>query len=461
MSDGVERRERIRTARALSGRRIVVLDDDPTGSQSVHGVEVVTTFERGDLARALAASDTVFVLTNSRSLPADEAAALSTALGRMVFEIAGELNVEIDIVSRSDSTLRGHVFTEVDALEHARRAATGRGYDAVLFAPCYLEAGRVTEGDTQWVVTPRGRVPVAETEFARDPTFGYSSSDLREFLAERSGGTIEPADVRSISLIDIRDGGPAEVARRLVAAPRGAWIVVNASDDSDLEIVTLGILEAERTGRRFLYRTGPSFVRALAGIDPREPLRAGDIWTHGRPTGHGLVVVGSHVGTTTRQLAELHRRFDDVTPVTLDVERALASSDRAYIDELVARVVAGLATSDVVLSTSRTVLTGRDADDSLRIARAVSDTVSSVVAGALVARPAWIVAKGGITSHDVATRGLGVRRAEVAGQLGRGIISLFRPLDAEPAAVGLPYVVFAGNVGDDRTLADVVATLRG
>ena len=150
-----------------------------------------------------------------------------------------------------------------------------------------------------------------------------------------------------------------------------------------------------------------------------------------------------------------------MTPVTLDVERALASSDRAYVDELVARVVAGLATSDVVLSTSRTVLTGRDADDSLRIARAVSDTVSSVVAGALVARPAWIVAKGGITSHDVATRGLGVRRAEVAGQLGRGIISLFRPLDAEPAAVGLPYVVFAGNVGDDRTLADVVATLRG
>ena len=80
-----------------------------------------------------------------------------------------------------------------------------------------------------------------------------------------------------------------------------------------------------------------------------------------------------------------------------------------------------------------------------------------VVRAALSARPAWVIAKGGITSHDVAVRGLGIRRAEVLGQLLPGLVSVFRSLEAAPEAVDLPYVVFAGNVGDDNTLADVIA----
>jgi uncharacterized protein YgbK (DUF1537 family) len=64
--------------------------------------------------------------------------------------------------------------------------------------------------------------------------------------------------------------------------------------------------------------------------------------------------------------------------------------------------------------------------------------------------------QGGITSHDVAVRGLGIRRARVLGQLFPGLVSVFRPVEAAPEAVGTPYIVFAGNVGDDDTLADVV-----
>ena len=78
----------------------------------------------------------------------------------------------------------------------------------------------------------------------------------------------------------------------------------------------------------------------------------------------------------------------------------------------------------------------------------------------LPARPAWVVAKGGITSHDVAARGLGIRRATVLGQLFPGLVSVFRPVDAAPEAVGTPYVVFAGNVGDETTLASVIDWFR-
>jgi uncharacterized protein YgbK (DUF1537 family) len=79
-----------------------------------------------------------------------------------------------------------------------------------------------------------------------------------------------------------------------------------------------------------------------------------------------------------------------------------------------------------------------------------------VVRTAIEVKPSWVVAKGGITSHDVAVRGLGIRRAEVIGQLLPGMVSVFRPIEAAPEAVGIPYVVFAGNVGDENTLADVI-----
>ena len=91
----------------------------------------------------------------------------------------------------------------------------------------------------------------------------------------------------------------------------------------------------------------------------------------------------------------------------------------------------------------------------------MSAALARTVRAALVAEPAWILAKGGITAHDVAVHGLGLRRAEVAGQLFPGMVSVFRPIDAAPQAVGVPYVVFAGNVGDDAALAQAVAILNG
>jgi uncharacterized protein YgbK (DUF1537 family) len=266
--------------------------------------------------------------------------------------------------------------------------------------------------------------------------------------------------VRSISLADIRLAGPARVREVLASAAGGAWVVVNATEYSDLETVARSVLDAEREGQSFLFRTGPSFVRALSGLGPQRPLREAEIWGEGRRDGgHGLVVVGSHVGQTSRQVAALRARTS-TTDIELDVPAVLGGGPD--VTAATAREVAGaLAHSDVLLYTSRAVVAGRDAADSLAIARTVSAALSRIVREALAARPAWVIAKGGITSHDVMLHGLGIRRAEVAGQLFPGTISVFRPLDAAPEAVGMPYVVFAGNVGDDGTLAQVVAILNG
>jgi uncharacterized protein YgbK (DUF1537 family) len=163
-------RRRIRRALADAGRRIAVLDDDPTGSQTVHGVDVVTVVEPEELAAGLAeAGSTCFILTNTRSLAEADAVALNTRIGRMLLELADRLEVPIEVVSRSDSTLRGHVIAEVRALDAVRREATGRGFDGVLLAPAYFEAGRFTAGDVHWARVGTDVLPVGETEFARDP----------------------------------------------------------------------------------------------------------------------------------------------------------------------------------------------------------------------------------------------------------------------------------------------------
>jgi uncharacterized protein YgbK (DUF1537 family) len=441
----------------LTGRRIAVLDDDPTGSQTVHGVQVVTRADGDGIDAALSApGSTCFVLTNSRSLPEAAAIELNADLGRSLLDLGQRLGGRLNIVSRSDSTLRGHFIAEVRVLDGARRDVLGAGYDGVLLVPSYFEAGRFTVDDVHYARD----VPVGETEFARDATFGYSASNLRDFVAEKSGGSIGAADVHSIGLEDIRAGGPARVAEILREATGGAFVVVNATEYADLDVVVLGLLEVEAEGRAFLFRSGPSFVRALAGLQAQEPLTAAEIWPDGHPGGHGLVVVGSHVCVSTSQVAIARARgaFEEVE---LDVAEVADPARRdAHVAEVGGRVVSGLGRADVLLVTSRTLARAEDPDASLDISRAVSAAVVDVVRAARGARPAWVVAKGGITSHDVAVHGLGIGRAGVAGQLLPGLVSVFRPIEAPEEVVGVPYVVFAGNVGDEDTLAYVTDVLR-
>ena len=464
-ADGATLRALIRAEHQRSGRRFAVLDDDPTGSQCVHNVDLVLDLAPDACARALTTPNSMcFALTNSRSLPEPEAFTLNHRTARSLYELAAEQSWPLTIISRSDSTLRGHLLAETQAVDAARREVTGGGHDGILLIPAYLEAGRATADSVHRARISDQWVPVGETEFAQDTVFGYHSSDLRDHVVERTGGRIRRADVATITLGDIRDGGPDQVTDVLTGVRDGAFIVVDALSHNDLEVVALAVATAERHGQTFLPRTGPSFVRALAGIEPQAPLDAaclGALAGQGRATRHGLVVVGSHVGLTNQQLA-VARALGGLTEIEVDVPSLLEAARPADVVGAVAeRVVVALAGSDVLLVTSREVRRESAPESALRVARTVSAAVSDIVRVALSARPAWIVAKGGITAHDVAVRGLGIRRATVLGQLFPGVVSVFRPVEAAAAAVGVPYVVFAGNVGDQDTLADVILRLSG
>ncbi|KUO22079.1 four-carbon acid sugar kinase family protein [Streptomyces dysideae] len=440
--------------------RLAVLDDDPTGTQTVKDVPVLTTWTVEDLRWALRQnSPAFFVLTNTRSLSPQDAAARNREITHALHEAAAAENIPYVIASRGDSTLRGHFPLETDVLSEELTKA-GAAPDGVVLVPAYIEAGRLTIDSTHWMRTPEGLLPVGESEFAKDATFGYTSSTLPDWVEEKTKGRIPADKVHRITLTDLRTGGPAHVATQLTALRDGATAVVDAVCDDDLRVLALAVAEAEAADTRLLYRVGPSFVRARAGQPAHPPLTAAELTPLRAPSPHGLIVVGSHVSLTTRQLTHLRTTTPDLAEYELDVARLLDPATRdSHIEEIAATAAAALQHADTVIRTTRTVVTAADPDESLAISRSVSAALVEAVRLITAAqRPAFVIAKGGITSSDTATHGLEIRRAWARGTLLPGIVSLWQPVDG-PAA-GIPYIVFAGNVGGDTALADALALLR-
>jgi len=436
-----------------SGRKVIVLDDDPTGTQTVHGIPVLTEWRtealRTELANELPA---FYLLTNSRSLPLAEAEAMNAEIGLNLVKAGLQASREFVVVSRSDSTLRGHFPGEVNALA----GALGQDRAAWLIVPFFLEGGRYTIADIHYVAEGEWLVPAGETEFARDTAFGYRASDLRHWVEEKTGGRIPSETVASISIEDIRCGGPKRVAERLASLKPGGVCVVNAASYRDVEVFVRGLLTAEERGQRFLYRTAASFVRARAGLPGRPLLTQEDLDLS--DSGAGLFVVGSHVPRTTSQVSELLAQ-PGIVSIEISVE-ALLDKDRrkGEIERVAGQADEALRLDqDVVAYTGRQLITGEDAESSLSISQRVSEGLVSIVQG-ISTRPRYVVGKGGITSSDLATRALGIKRALVLGQILPGVPVW--QLGAESRYPGMPYVVFPGNVGGPEALAKIVTTLR-
>jgi uncharacterized protein YgbK (DUF1537 family) len=433
---------------------LVVLDDDPTGTQTVYGLPVVTDWRVETLISALSEdAPALFILTNSRSLPVLEARAMNREIARNVNAAAAEIGCQVALVSRSDSTLRGHFPAEVEALE----AELGPAVDGWLIIPFFLEGGRYTIDDVHYVAEGDALIPAAETPFAQDAVFGYRSSNLRQWVEEKTVGRVAAQDVISISLDDMRNGGPDAVARILGAVSGGQVCVVNAAAYRDMEVFVLGLLQAEEAGKRFLYRTAASFVRTRAGLDARPLLSAAEMVGDG--TGGGLIVVGSYVPKTTDQVKAL---LDQGEAAGLEISvEALLDDDRQ--EEEIGRVVTAtdellLAGRDVVLFTSRRLVTVEAADENLAIGRRISASLVRIV-GEIGVRPRYLLAKGGITSSDLATQALGIRRATVLGQILPGV-PVWRA-GPESRYPGLGYIVFPGNVGGTDALVAARARLQG
>jgi len=429
----------------MTETKIIVLDDDPTGSQTVHGCLLLTRWDEATLKQALLdASPLFFVLTNTRGMDASRAAAVTREVCQHLKRALADLSAEGRIiqplfVSRSDSTLRGHYPVETDVM-----AEELGGFDAHFLTPAFFEGGRITRDSVHYLMVDGQPVPTSDTEFARDSVFGYATSYLPDYVAEKTRGHIPADQVERFLLRDIRGG----VVDRLMGLKGNVCCVVDAETQADLDRFAADVLAAVARGKRFLFRSAASLLTALARLPP-QPVAAESMgqWVRG---GHpGAVVMGSHVGKSTRQLEALLQE-PDVMPVEVDVDRVQHDRDAllAEVRDQAWRIHAMGATP--VIFTSRQERTFSDDLARLAFGEAVSAFLMDVERG-LPPTLGYLICKGGITSNDTLSQGLALASARVLGQILPGV-SVVRCPDDHPSFPGMPVVIFPGNVGGDDAL---------
>lgn len=444
-----------------NNKTFVVLDDDPTGVQTVHDVPVYTNWEKETLRQAFAEKNNLFfILTNSRGFTEEQTTKAHKEIADVVDEAAKEAGVEYVFVSRSDSTLRGHYPLETEILKENYEYHTGTTIDGEILCPFFKEGGRFTIDNIHYVKYGDELVSANETEFAKDQTFGYSSLTMPEYVAEKTDGKYHAEDVTCISLKDIRSMDIFKIEEALMQVKDFNKIIVNAVDYIDLKIFSIALYRAMNKGKLFMFRTAASLVKVMGGVTDQPLLERGQMIVKETQNG-GVIVVGSHTEKTTKQVEEL-KKLTDIEFIELDA--TLVADEEAFEKEvqrcLRLEEECIKAGKTVCCYTTRSLIkadTGNK-EDELRLSVKISDAVQSLV-GRLEVIPVFVIAKGGITSSDVGTKALRVIKANVLGQIEPGI-----PVwqtGEESKFPMTPYIIFPGNVGEVTTLREAVEKLTG
>ena len=439
--------------------KLIVLDDDPTGTQSVHDVPVYTCWDKEAMKEALTDPRSLFyVLTNTRAMAPAQAERLLREIAGNVAAAAKETGAEYLFLSRSDSTLRGHYPLETEVIRSVVETDDCR-IDGEVLCFFFKDGGRFTLDDIHYVKQGDVLVPAAETEFAKDPAFGYTHSDLPGYVEEKTGGRYRAEDVQCVPLAALRAVDIDAVERQLLSVHDFGKIAVNAADYCDVKVFAAALLCAMRKGKHFCIRTAADLVRVMGGIKDR-PLLTREEAAPADCAEGGLVVVGSYMKRTTEQLNAL-LTLPGLAVIPFDSDAVLGgpAALAAEVDRCVALEEEAIrAGRTAVCYTKREFLqAGGTPEEVLARQVMISDAVQSLV-GRLSVKPRFLVSKGGITSADIAVKALRIRRAEVLGQIKPSIpVWLTGEGSKYP---GLPYIIFPGNTGDASTLRDIVQLLQ-
>ena len=444
---------------AKNNRKIVVLDDDPTGVQTVHDIHVYTGWDEESIRKGFLEENNLFyILTNSRGFTEEETTKAHNEIATVVDKIAKETGKEYIFISRSDSTLRGHFPLETRLLRESYEKNTGKTIDGEILCPFFKEGGRYTIDNVHYVKYGDELVPANETEFAKDKTFGYSAATMPEYVEEKTKGEFKAADVTCISLEDIHNMDFDKIEAQLMAVKDFNKIIVNSVGYADIKVFCVALYRAMAKGKVFMFRTAAAIVKVMGGVTDQPLLTRKQMVVKETQNG-GIIVVGSHTNKTTAQVEEL-KKLTDIEFIEMDAtlvkdEKAFAAEVDRCLKKEEECIRAG---KTVCCYTTRALITADtgNKEDELRLSVRISDAVQSLV-GRLTVTPAFVIAKGGITSSDVGVKALAVKQANVLGQIRPGI-----PVwqTGEESKFPLtPYVIFPGNVGEAETLREAVEIL--
>ena len=397
--------------------KMVVLDDDPTGIQTVHGCLLITRWDEESVRLGFEDAEPFFyILTNTRAMTREDAAEVTREAMEMVVKVNQDYGYQLIIVSRSDSCLRGHFPLETDVMRQCLVEHGYSVYEKTPFCPAFIEAGRVTIDGIHYMRDGKQLIPVSQTEFARDNVFAYHTSILTEYIKEKGANPDDYEIVDAESYDELY-----RFARHLTSdiIPQTSSIVIRPSS---------------------------SLPKAISGISDI-PLLDRSIL---KQEGVGCFIVGSHVKKTTLQLEQL-LQAEGTCAIEVDVQRILDDSALLMSETLdTIRQVVEMGLTPVIY-TSRQEIRLDDADQRQHLGQQVSDFLVDIVYR-LPFTPSYLVGKGGITSHDILTKGLGIRSARVLGQV----------IPSVPCVMAshFPYIIFPGNVGNEDSLREVYLKLK-
>lgn len=440
-------------------KKIIVLDDDPTGVQTVHDVSVYTDWSEESIRSGFEEKTRMFyILTNSRGFTIEQTTLCHKEIIERIDKISKKTGKEYLIISRGDSTLRGHYPLETELLREGFEADGTKRVDGEIICPFFKEGGRYTIENIHYVKTGNQLIPAGQTEFAKDKTFGYQSSDLCEYIEEKTKGQYPAKSVTYITLKELREQQIDRIMEKLMKVQGFGKVVVNAVDYYDLKVFTIALYRAMSRGKNFMFRTAAALVKVMGGVSDKPLLTRKEMVVKESKNG-GIVVVGSHTKKTTSQMEEL-RKIEGL--VFLEFNSDLVLDEKAFEKEIIETVKKEEELIEngktVVVYTRRKLLSVENDTKEEALLRSVkiSNAVQSLV-GKLKVTPAFVVAKGGITSSDIGTKALRVKKANVMGQICPGI-----PVwqtGKESKFPMTPYIIFPGNVGEVTTLREAVEIL--
>lgn len=431
--------------------RIVVFDDDPTGIQTVHGCLLVTDWSDENLVRAFEDRAPFFyILTNSRALTEDDARHVLTDAMEAVLRVNERYGFRLICISRSDSCLRGHFRMETDVMRSLLTAHGKSVMPLTPFCPAFIESGRVTIDGTHYMKQGDKLIPTSETEFARDNVFGYSTSVLHDYIKEKG-------------------------------ADPSLYEIVNAQSYDELNAYRDRLFAAINDYDAIVIRSSSSLPRALSCIDDKPFLSREDLGIDGKKP--GMFIVGSHVRKTTEQLTALLSSADaTLQPIELPIEGILDAPEKlmeATMNNILSALRKGITP---VVFTARKEVRIDDVAKRQRLGQDVSNFLVDIVHNVVAVTPlplSYLVAKGGITSHDILTHGLNVKVGRVMGQAINSVPCVMASVKqsnqasqqetqqetqlgsqlASQLETQLPYIIFPGNVGNEQSLKEIYGKL--
>ena len=439
--------------------KVIVIDDDPTGSQTVNNCLLLLKWDYSTLIKGFQSkSNLFFILANTRSLSENDAklrlVEICNALKKVISKES--YKEEFIFVSRGDSTLRGHNFLEPKIMNDCLGP-----FDATFHIPAFIEGKRMTIDGDHFV----DNVPVSQTIFAKDKIFGYKTSNVKQLLFQKSKSQLKFNDIQNLKISELKVLESKEkniVFNKIRNLKENSHVIVDIENYSQLEKFSLSIKKLSKQ-KKFLFRTAASFISSISAVkdNPKEPFFYSLIRRKNREKKFlpGFLVIGSYVELTTMQLKEF-LEISDCIPIELDVFEFLrisklkSNQDQLvfFKNKLLAQIRSILKQENTpVLFTSRKEVSLAKNDEQVNFYNSLAHFISELVSD-LKNEIGYLVSKGGITSNVILSNGFKANYVYLQGQIITGVSLVTFKLENDE---NLPIVTFPGNIGNQDSLVKV------